>query len=114
MINSRKKDFFYILIMLTVVLLPALVICRGQGLGQLLVTELLSCAGSNDIYLITVTKRAAFYQRCGFQVVDDASSEAAAAAAAVPRALRLERLIGSPIAWAAAKDTLVVMRYKGT
>ena len=88
--------------------------CRGRGLGQQIVSELLSCAGSNDVYLITVTKRSAFYQRCGFVIFDNEQALSQdQGASEIPSVLRLEKLIGTPIAWAAAQDKLVVMRHKG-
>ena len=77
---------------------------RHQGLGCQLVEQLLQRASPapNNVYLITVNKRRNFYERCGFQKVDDRT---------MPATLRVEKLLGTPIALAFAQDTLIVMRY---
>ena len=79
-------------------------VCRGKGLGQALVSELLKRSAGRPVFLITVGKRRAFYEECGFEE---------APGSAAPLALQAERLVGTPIAWAAAGDRLIVMKKQG-
>lgn len=59
-------------------------------------------AAGAEVLLITVSKRVAFYERCGFA--------AAAPGAAIPAALAAERAVGSVYAGLVAGERLVVMR----
>lgn len=89
----------------SLVVLPAY---RGRGLGRAVVAELLRRAEGRPVFLITVRKRRQFYVRCGFVEVIDGEENTSAR---VPLALRLEKLVGTPIAALAAGDGLIVMQH---
>ncbi|KAH7617228.1 hypothetical protein NADE_007014 [Nannochloris sp. 'desiccata'] len=85
---------------------------RGQGLGKALVAEILAAAVPDKaVLLITVTARRKFYEACGFQEVSPSSLIATTHSVGIPLSLRIEKLIGSPIAQLAAQDSLIIMKY---
>lgn len=44
-------------------------LCRGKGVGAALIQALLSSAGSQDVYLVTIGRRVSLYERAGFKEV---------------------------------------------
>jgi GNAT superfamily N-acetyltransferase len=88
---------------------------RGQGLGKALVAEILATADPNKVvYLITITSRRNFYEQCGFQEVSSSPTAVAAIEGGVPLSLRIEKMVGSPIAQLAAQDSLIIMKWNKT
>jgi len=90
---------------------------RGQGLGKALVAEILTAAvPDKTVFLLTVTARRKFYEACGFQEVSSSSSKLTAETfgSSIPLSLKIEKLIGSPIAQLAAQDSLIIMEYSRT
>ncbi|KAG7674981.1 hypothetical protein Ndes2526B_g07825 [Nannochloris sp. 'desiccata'] len=85
---------------------------RGRGLGKALIAEILAAAVPDKaVLLITVTARRKFYEACGFQEVSPSSTSLIAYSVSIPLSLRIEKMIGSPIAQLAAQDSLIIMKY---
>ena len=85
--------------------------------------EILATADpSKSIFLITITARRNFYEQCGFQEVSSPSTTTTTTTTAtdakmlvsIPLSLKIEKLIGSPIAQLAAQDSLIIMKYSPT
>eukprot|EP00887_Chlorella_sp_A99_P006552 scaffold3.g6552.t1 len=77
---------------------------RGQGLGSQLLAELLRRAGEREVWLTTIGRRVAFYERAGFREVP---------LFAAPGAMIFEGLAGMVVARIAAGDRLAVMSSVG-
>jgi hypothetical protein len=85
---------------------------RGQGLGKALVAEILvNAAPDKTVFLLTVRARRKFYETCGFQDVSSLTATTFSNRTRIPLPLKIEKLIGSPIAHFAAQDSLIIMEY---
>jgi len=61
-------------------------------------------SGNTDVFLMATSDKEGFYSRFGFTRIQENEQ--------VPVLLRVERLLGAPIAKAVAGQTLIVMRNK--
>lgn len=77
---------------------------RQQGIGRELVRRLVDRAGpATAVLLVTVYRRKAFYERCGFREVPPGRP--------LPGALGLERALGSVYARLVAGEEVLVMEH---
>ncbi|GAB4814367.1 hypothetical protein N2152v2_001413 [Parachlorella kessleri] len=74
---------------------------RGRGVGTAIIRSLCASAGSQDVYLTTIGRRVALYERFGFVEVPQCD---------IPGPLQFEFRAGTVVAKVAANDRLVVLR----
>eukprot|EP01023_Acetabularia_acetabulum_P027465 TRINITY_DN26009_c0_g1_i6.p1 TRINITY_DN26009_c0_g1~~TRINITY_DN26009_c0_g1_i6.p1 ORF type:complete len:181 (-),score=15.41 TRINITY_DN26009_c0_g1_i6:758-1300(-) len=77
---------------------------RGEGIGQILVSEILKDVGESEVYLVTLESTFQFYEKFGFVTIDPSQ---------VPEqlwVLRIEVVLGKIVAKLLVNKPLIVMK----